>query len=348
MASWRVPREPDPWNLDAASIGTDRRCREVENRKRMAQQSIPVLDMDRQAAGGEPEAAFAVAVGEALSEIGFFAVVNHGVDRELIRRAYAAAEQFFALPEPVKRNYELPRLKGQRGFTSFGKEHAKDQPAPDLKEFWHVGREVSPDHPRVAEYPANVWPSEVPAFEPVFRELYSQLDRCSMRLLEAVGGSLGVERSRISAAAREGNSILRIIHYPPVPEGVDPASLRAAPHEDINLITLLCESTDRGLELRRRDGTWLPIEAIPGQIIVDAGDMLQNLTNGVLRSTTHRVVNPDSSRARRFSMPFFVHPRSEVSLAPLAACVEQVGEKRYPDITAGEYLLQRLREIGLA
>ncbi len=319
----------------------------MENSNRTVKQSIPVLDMEQQWAGADSRAAFERGVGEALADVGFFAVVNHGVDQELIQRAYAAAERFFELPEPVKRAYELTGLNGQRGFTGFGKEHAKDHPAPDLKEFWHVGREVSPEHPRAREYPANVWPAEVPEFEPVFRELYSHLDHCAIRLLDAVGAALGEEGLGLSDTAREGNSILRIIHYPPVPETADPASLRAAPHEDINLITLLCESTDRGLELQQRDGSWLPIEAIPGQIIVDAGDMLQNLTNGVMRSTTHRVVNPDSSRDRRFSMPFFVHPRSDVSLAPLACCVEQVGEKRYPDITAGEYLLQRLREIGL-
>lgn len=309
----------------------------------MAEQTIPVLDMEHQG-----DASFSRVLGEALADVGFFAVVNHGVDPALIRRAYTAAEQFFALPEPVKRSYENLALKGQRGYTSYGREHAKDHPVPDLKEFWHVGREVAADHPRKSEYPDNLWPAEVPEFEAVFRELYSQLDVCSLRLLEGVGAALGEDPARMRDTAREGNSILRIIHYPPIPEGVDPASLRAAPHEDINLITLLCESTDRGLELLQRDGTWRPIEAIPGQIIVDAGDMLQNLTNGVMRSTTHRVVNPDSSRDRRFSMPFFVHPRSEVSLAPLPSCVEQVGEKRFPDITAGEYLLQRLREIGLA
>jgi isopenicillin N synthase-like dioxygenase len=149
--------------------------------------------------------------------------------------------------------------------------------------------------------------------------------------------------------ARDGNTILRIIHYPPVPEGADPASMRSAPHEDINLITLLCEATAEGLELLTREGDWLPIRALPGQIIVDAGDMLQNLTNGVLKSTTHRVVNPPDARERRFSMPFFVHPRSEVSLAPLPGCIARSGgEQRYPDITAGDYLHQRLKEIGLA
>jgi isopenicillin N synthase-like dioxygenase len=187
--------------------------------------------------------------------------------------------------------------------------------------------------------------------------LYARLDACALQLLEAVSLFLGEPAARVRQVAELGNTILRLIHYPPLPEidrpRVQPGSMRAAPHEDINLITLLCEATEPGLELLRRDGTWLPVQAVPGQIVVDAGDMLQNLTNGVLRSTTHRVVNPTGagkgSGERRLSMPFFVHPRSEVSLEPLASCLARCGgERRYPSITAGAYLDQRLREIGLA
>lgn len=305
----------------------------------MPVQTIPVLDLTHFAGDGPEADAFVRRLGEALEEFGFFTLVNHGVDQELIRQAYAAVEAFFLLPERVKQRYEKLELKGQRGFTSFGREHAKDHPVPDLKEFWHVGRD---------RYLANVWPEEAPEFHPALAELYRQLDRCSLTLLEAVGLYLGEERSLIREMAEEGNTVLRVIHYPPVPEDAPAASLRAAPHEDINLITLLCEATASGLEILTREGEWLAVQAPPGQIIVDAGDMLQNLTNGVLKSTTHRVSNPANNRERRFSMPFFVHPRSEVSLAPLPSCVERVGEERYPAITAGEYLELRLREIGLA
>lgn len=315
----------------------------------MQEQTIPVVDVERLRAGGEEADETVQTVGRALEDVGFFAAVNHGVDHDLIRKAYAATEAFFTMPEEAKRRYEDLALKGQRGFTSFGREHAKDHPAPDLKEFWHVGRDLAPEHPLYGAYMKNIWPEELPEFRTVFQELYRQLDVCAARLLEAVSVYIGEAPELLPGMAEDGNTILRVIHYPPIPEDAEAASMRAAPHEDINFITLLCEATTGGLELRRRDGTWLPIRALPGQIIVDAGDMLQNLTNGLLKSTTHRVVNPGNSRERRFSMPFFVHPRSEVSLSPLPGCIQRAGgEKRFPDITAGEYLEQRLREIGLA
>lgn len=315
----------------------------------MAEQTIPVLDLDQFSAGPDREASFVRGVGGALEDVGFFALVNHGVDADLVHRAYRQVEWLFLLPEDRKRSFEDSALKGQRGFTSFGREHAKNHPAPDLKEFWHVGRELPPSHALGDVYPRNIWPDENPEFRVVMTDLYAALDRCAGRLLEAVALYLGEPRTLISEMARDGNTILRVIHYPPIPEGVSPASMRAAPHEDINLITLLCEATTSGLELLRRDGEWLPIRALPGQIIVDAGDMLQQLTNGLLRSTTHRVVNPDNGRERRFSMPFFVHPRSEVDLAALPGCVARTGgAKQFPDITAGAFLEQRLREIGLA
>ncbi len=311
--------------------------------------SVPVLSLSRFHAGGTEEAAFVREMGDALVEYGFFSLVDHGVDTTLIRRAYTATEAFFTLPEETKRRYEDLALKGQRGFTSFGREHAKDHPAPDLKEFWHVGRDLPDGHALRGVYPANLWPAETPDFQPALSELYRQLDTCALTLLEAVGVYLDEERSLFREMARDGNTILRLIHYPPIPADASPSSLRAAPHEDINLITLLCEATASGLEIKTRDGEWLPIASVPGQIIVDAGDMLQNVTNGLLKSTTHRVVNPDDARERRLSMPFFVHPRSEVDLTPLPSCVARTGgEARFPRITAGEYLLQRLREIGLA
>jgi len=312
----------------------------------MPHQSIPILDLS--VLESRPKE-FAAQIGSALHDLGFFALVNHGVDQSLIDGTYRVVEQFFLMPEERKRAYEDLQLKGQRGFTRFGREHAKNHPTPDLKEFWHVGRELPPDHPLAGVYPANLWPVEFAEFKPLLSVLYQRLDACAAKLLEAVGLYVGEPRNRISEMARDGNTILRVIHYPPVPPDAPAAAMRAAAHEDINLITLLCEATAGGLELLTREGTWLPIEAMPGQIIVDSGDMLQNLTNGLLRSTTHRVTNAGNSRERRFSMPFFVHPRSEVDLTPLPRCVERTGgEQRYPAISAGEYLFQRLREIGLA
>lgn len=314
----------------------------------MPTQTIPVLDLNAFHQDAASRQAFVDQLGQALATLGFFAVVNHGVDPTLIATAYTLAEQFFALPDPVKLRYQLPQLNGQRGFTAFGREHAKDSPYPDLKEFWHVGRELPADHPQRAVYPANVSIAEVPEFQPVMAQLYAQLERCAADLLRACALYLGMPTTWLADMMHEGDTILRIIHYPPIPPEAPVASLRSAPHEDINLITLLCEATAEGLELLQPDGTWLPIRAVPGQIIVDSGDMLQYLTNGLIKSTTHRVVNPANDRDRRFSMPFFVHPRKEVDLTPRPEWVARSGHPAYPPLTAGEYLLRRLREIGLA
>jgi isopenicillin N synthase-like dioxygenase len=313
-----------------------------------ATQTLPTLDLADFQAGQPTRQRFIAALGQASEEIGFFAIMNHGVDQDLIQRAYQVAAQFFALPEAVKRQYEIPQLHGQRGFTAFGREHAKDHPVPDLKEFWHVGRDLPAGHPQRSQYPPNVAIAEVPDFHPVMSQLYAQLEACATELLKACALYLGEPENLMADMIQDGDTILRIIHYPPVPANANPASLRSAPHEDINLITLLCEATDDGLELLQRDGTWRSIPALPGQIIVDSGDMLQHLTNGILKSTTHRVTNPTGDKTRRFSMPFFVHARKEVDLTPLPGCVARVGEPRYQPITAGDYLMQRLREIGLA
>ncbi|MEX0269333.1 isopenicillin N synthase family dioxygenase [Leptolyngbyaceae cyanobacterium UHCC 1019] len=310
-------------------------------------QTIPVLDLQLFQAEDSDRQKFVTQLGHALETTGFFSVINHGVDLALIQTAYQVAQQFFELPTATKRQYELPALNGQRGFTSFGKEHAKDHTAPDLKEFWHIGRELPPSHPLAADYAANLQVLEVPQFHPVIAQLYAQLEACAIALLQACALYLGESETLLAEMVQDGDTILRIIHYPPIPPNIDPASLRAAPHEDINLITLLCEATDDGLELLQRDGSWLPIRSLPGQIIVDSGDMLQHLTNGLLKSTTHRVANPQCDRDRRFSMPFFVHPRQEVDLTPLASCVAKTGTSQFPSITAGAYLMQRLREIGL-
>ncbi len=312
-------------------------------------QTIPVLDLQAfHASSLIQRDAFVQQLGQALEAVGFLAVVNHGVEPNLIQKAYQVAQEFFALPQEIKQRYERLELHGQRGFTSFGREHAKDYPAPDLKEFWHVGRDCSTDPQRSQAYPANLLIAEVPEFHPVMMQLYAQLEACAVKLLQACALYLGESETAIANLIQDSDTILRIIHYPPVPPNAHPVSMRSAPHEDINLITLLCEATDDGLELLQRDGSWLPIQTVPGQIIVDSGDMLQHLTNGILKSTTHRVVNPSADKTRRFSMPFFVHPRKEVNLAPLPGCIARTGTRLFPPITAGDYLMQRLREIGLA
>jgi isopenicillin N synthase-like dioxygenase len=323
----------------------------------MTAQTIPVLDLQDFVSNppNSPKSdAFVQAFGEALSELGFFTLVNHGVEQRIIDAAYGAAEAFFALPEATKIQYEIAELKGQRGFTRFGKEHAKDSAAPDLKEFWHIGRVAEVTQPLSqtnadeATDLENIWPREVPQFQPVMATLFQQLETCAGHLMEACAQYLQQPSHFFAAQVAEGSTLLRVIHYPPVADEVMPNSLRAAPHEDINLITLLCEATTPGLELLKPNGEWLPIQTIPGQIIVDTGDMLQSLSNGLLKSTTHRVVNPNNSRDRRFSMPFFVHPRPEFDLTPLPACLKQTqGVPKFPTQTAQQYLHQRLKEIGL-
>ena len=291
---------------------------------------------------------FVTTVGGALAEIGFFALCGHGIKTELIEEAYHLAETLFSRDETFKQSFEVAGLGGQRGFTSFGREHAKDSTAPDLKEFWHVGQEFDADHQLRDTYPSNIWPPELPRFKEVYTQLYKQLQNCAYSLLEACALYVGLEQNRLAQMAFDGNTILRIIHYPPIADSSNPASIRAAAHEDINFITLLCEATAGGLELLERDGSWRKIHALKGQIVVDAGDMLQNISNGFYKSTTHRVVNPDNSRDRRFSMPFFVHPRSEVDLTPLPEFVERSGGQRHFEaIDAGSYLNRRLQEIGL-
>lgn len=316
----------------------------------MAVQNIPVVDLQDWMEGGAAQQRFIRTVGEGLADTGFFAVRNHGVSDELTRQAYDAAKAFFHLPTEVKARYTDPKVKGQRGFTGFGKEHAKDSQAPDLKEFWQVGRpDVPDDHPVHAAFGPNLWPSEVPGFGPTLTELYRRLDGLGAILLEAAAAFIDEPRDRFQGMATESDTIVRVLYYPPVGKDVPPGAVRSAAHEDINLITLLSGATSEGLELKRHDGTWMPVHTGFDTIVVDAGDMLQNVTNGLYKSTTHRVVNPPDASSERFSMPCFIHARAEVDLTPIPSCIARTGgTAKYPSITAGAYLLQRLREIGLA
>ena len=312
--------------------------------------NIPVVDLTDWASGGAARQGFVKTVGDALADTGFFAVRNHGVSDELMQRAYEVARTFFHLPPEVKARYHDPAKKGQRGFTGFGKEHAKDSTAPDLKEFWQVGRpDVPDDHPVHRHFGPNFWPSEVPDFGKTLVELYRQLEKTGGILLQAAAEYLGEPSRQFLEMATDSDTIVRVLWYPPVVANVPAGAVRSAAHEDINLITLLSGATAEGLELLRRDGTWMPVHTGFDTIVVDSGDMLQNVTNGLYKSTTHRVVNPGDSSSERFSMPCFIHARGEVDLGPLPSCIARTGgEAKYPKITAAAYLEQRLREIGLA
>lgn len=279
-----------------------------------------------------------------LQDYGFIVLKDHPVPAELLNKAYALLEQLFALPVEKKQAYATVK-GGQRGYTPFGKEHAKDAKVSDLKEFWHVGRDLSEDHRYAKQYPKNIWPAEIPEFGPTFKKIYSALDHVGHLLLESLTMPLDVPKDFFAHLADSGNSILRLLHYPPIPTNADPRCVRAAAHEDINLITILVSATASGLELKDRDGTWLPIESDPNSLIVDAGDMLQRITNHVIPSTTHRVVNPEDAKSSRYSMPYFMHPNPDALLTCLPSCAGD-GAK-YPPITAEDFLMQRLREIGL-
>jgi isopenicillin N synthase-like dioxygenase len=280
-----------------------------------------------------------------IKDYGFINLIDHVVEQKVIDNAYESVHEFFQLSEQDKLKYVCKEGGGQRGYTAFGTEHAKDNPVPDLKEFWHVGRELPEVHAYRATYPDNLWPEEVPHFKENLYALYSGLDQCSHHLLEALGIALDVPQSYFHDMINNGNSILRPIHYPPISEDMDAKAIRAAAHEDINLITLLIGATSSGLQLLDRDGTWLDIETAPGQIVVDSGDMLHRLTNDVVPATTHRVINPNNSKERRYSMPFFVHPNPEAMLECIPSCMGE-GPK-YEPINANDWLMQRIKDIGL-
>lgn len=278
-----------------------------------------------------------------IKDYGFIVLEEHNVAQELLDEAYAILAQFYALPSETKLKY-AGISGGQRGYTPFGKEHARDSAVMDLKEFWHVGREVLAGHPFAKYYPNNVWPTEIPRFQMVFSSLYAALSEAGRVMLQALTGPLDVRPTYFDDMVQDGNSILRLLHYPPVRQTDDPRCLRAAPHEDINLITILPAATATGLQLKDRDGSWLDVDGKPGELIVDAGDMLSRACNDVIPSTTHQVVNSAASSSR-YSMPFFMHPHPEALLSCIPSCRGE-GAK-YPDITAYDFLMQRLREIGL-
>jgi isopenicillin N synthase-like dioxygenase len=281
-----------------------------------------------------------------LKRYGFIILKDHPIDVGLLHEAYDASKKFFSLADETKRHYADKNGACQRGYTPFGKEHAKDAKVPDLKEFWHVGRELPKDHKLKEFFPDNVWPdAEVPEFKKLFQSMFQSLDDTGRIMLEALTGPLEVEKDYFDKMTRTGSSILRLLHYPPIPATADPRSIRAAAHEDINLITLLVSASSSGLQLLNRDSEWLSIDTDPDNIIVDSGDMLARITNDVIPSTTHRVVNPEGPNLSRYSMPYFMHPSPDAMLSCLPSC-RGAGEK-YPDVLANDFLFERLRAIGL-
>ena len=294
---------------------------------------------------------FVADLGTAYKDIGFVAIRNHYLTDDLSARLYDVIKRFFALPDSAKQRYEIEGLAGQRGYIGKGKEHAKGRNTGDLKEFYHVGQEVLDGDPIKKEYPDNIWPSELPEFESVALEVYQRLERTGVQMLKAIALYLQLPENYFDQRVKHGNSILRPIHYFPIenPDAVPADAVRAAEHGDINLITLLMGASADGLQVLRRDGKWIPITALPEQLVVNVGDMLERLTNKKLKSTIHRVVNPPRSQMNkpRYSIPFFMHPRSEMSLAALPGCVDEANPKMWDDITAGDFLNQRLCEIGL-
>jgi isopenicillin N synthase-like dioxygenase len=311
--------------------------------------NIPVVDLAEFLSGDETRKQnFVKQLGRAYEEVGFVAVKNHGIPDDLIADLYKYVQQFFAQPDDVKLSYEKKELAGQRGYTSFGREHAKGFDAPDLKEFFQFGQTVEDNDPIKEEYPDNVNVSEVPQFTPTLFKAYRSFEKSGKALLQAIALYLGLDEHYFDEWVHNGNSILRAIHYPPI-KNEPKSAIRAEQHEDINLITLLVGASADGLQILTKQNEWVGVTSLPEQIVVNVGDMLQRLTNNKLRSTTHRVVNPPRELwgTSRFSIPFFLHPKSQMDLTCLEGCTDEQHPKAYEDSTAGEYLDERLREIGL-
>jgi isopenicillin N synthase-like dioxygenase len=313
---------------------------------------VPSLDLaDFCQGSSDKKKKFVSALGTAYTNIGFVAIKNHFLSSSMQEGLYRAIKKFFGLSDQIKQKYELPGLAGQRGYTGKGKEHAKGRNTGDLKEFYHIGQELPEEELVKENYPPNVWPDEVPELKQVGIDVYRALEKTGIYMLRSIALYLELEENYFDDKVKNGNSILRPIHYFPIenPEAVPPDAVRAAEHGDINLITLLMGASADGLQVLRHDGKWIPITALPDQLIVNVGDMLERHTNKRLKSTIHRVVNPPVQlmNTPRYSVPFFMHPRSEMDLSSLSNCIDDQHPKLFEDITAGEFLDQRLAEIGL-
>lgn len=310
---------------------------------------IPSVDLQLYLSGDlVKKEMFVKELGTAFEEIGFVALSGHFLPDTLVEKLYAEIKKFFHLPQEVKDKYEISGIGGQRGYTSFGKEHAKGRSVGDLKEFWHFGQYVEDDPKLEAVYPKNVIVEELPEFNTVGRETYKMLEKTAKYVLRALAKYLELEETYFDDYIKNGNSILRPIHYPPITEEPKNA-VRAAAHGDINLITLLMGAHGRGLQVLNHKGDWIDAIAKPDELMINVGDMLSRLTNNKLKSTVHQVVNPPKSDwgKSRYSVPFFMHPISDMPLNCLEHCIDDAHPKQFADITAGEFLQERLIELGL-
>ncbi|UMY64975.1 MULTISPECIES: isopenicillin N synthase family oxygenase [unclassified Flavobacterium] len=312
-------------------------------------QNIPSVDL-RDFLSGDParKQKFVNEIGKAYEDIGFVALKGHFLDDKLVDELYSEVRNFFALPLEVKAQYEIPGIGGQRGYVSFGKEHAKGRSAGDLKEFWHFGQYLQDGSKYHDEYPANVEVKELPRFNEVGKDAYQMLEKTGIYVLRALALFLGLEETYFDKYVQEGNSILRPIHYPPITEEPKDA-VRAAAHGDINLITLLMGAQGKGLQVQNHDGEWIDAIAQPDELVINVGDMLSRHSNNRLKSTIHQVVNPPRELwgTSRYSIPFFMHPISEMKLDCLENCIDADHPKLYDDITAGDFLHERLVDLGL-
>jgi isopenicillin N synthase-like dioxygenase len=313
-------------------------------------QKIPSVDL-RDFLSGDPvrKQKFVNEIGKAYEDIGFVALKGHFLDDKLVGELYGEVRNFFNLPVEVKEKYEIPGIGGQRGYVSFGKEHAKGRSAGDLKEFWHFGQYVDANSKYKAEYPDNVEVAELPSFNTTGKEAYQMLEKTGVYVLRALALFLGLDEFYFDNYIKDGNSILRPIHYPPITDEPKDGAVRAAAHGDINLITLLMGAQGKGLQVQNHDGQWIDAIAEPDEVVINVGDMLSRHTNNRLKSTIHQVVNPPRELwgTSRFSIPFFMHPVSDMKLNCLENCIDADHPKLYEDITAGEFLDERLVELGL-
>jgi len=311
--------------------------------------NIPSVDLaDFLSGDASRKQKFIKEIGEAYEEIGFVALRGHFLSDMLTKNLYKEVKTFFDLPDEIKQSYEIEGIGGQRGYTSFGKESAKGKRQGDLKEFWHFGQEVVGNDKLKAEYPNNVMVKEVPNFNKIGMEAYKMLEKTAIYVLRALALYIDLEETYFDKYIINGNSILRPIYYPPI-IGEPKGAVRAAAHGDINLITLLMGASASGLEVQNKTGKWIPVTSLPEQLVVNVGDMLERLTNNKLRSTIRRVVNPPREEwdKPRYSIPFFTHPISEMKLNCLPECIDETRPKVYDNITSGEFLNERLRELGL-
>ena len=291
---------------------------------------------------------FVKKIGKAYNEIGFVALKGHFLNNEDIKEVYRSIKEFFNLPDHIKSKYELEGFDGQRGYTSFGKEHAKGKKQGDLKEFWHFGQYLDDDEYSKFNYPMNQLVEELPKFNDIGKKVFQSLEKTAIYVLRAISLYLDLEEDHFDKYVKKGNSILRPIHYPPIktkPKGAE----RAAAHGDINLITLLMGAHGRGLQVLTNDGEWIDAIAKEDEIVINVGDMLSRYTNNKLKSTVHKVINPPKElwKKSRYSIPFFLHPIGTMSLNVLDSCIDEKNPKKYEDITAHEFLIQRLKDIGV-